>query len=280
MVRLPAEQRRSHFDLEQFRVQTPTGDSVALGDVADFERSRAPTVIQREGGKRTVNVSAKLAPGVASSQEVLSAVKSIDIPELMQAHPGLEVGFSGEQREQSESFAALGKNYLIALFIIFAMLAIPFRSYSQPLIIMSAIPFGIVGAILGHMLMGYKISMISVMGIIALSGVVVNDSLVLIDAANRYRREGASPYEAIAKAGARRFRPILLTSLTTFFGLAPMILETSVQARFLIPMAISLGFGVLFSTGVILVMVPALYMIVDDITEFTRSKPSTAGSTS
>ena len=136
MVRLPADQRRSHFDLEQFRVRTPTGGSVALGDVADFERSRAPTVIQREGGKRTVNVSAKLAPGVASSQEVLSAVKSVDIPELMAAHPGLEIGFSGEQREQSESFSALGKNYLIALFLIFAMLAIPFRSYIQPLIML------------------------------------------------------------------------------------------------------------------------------------------------
>jgi multidrug efflux pump subunit AcrB len=265
MVRLPAEQRRSQFDLEQFRVRTPSGGSVALGDVADFERNRAPTIIQREEGMRTLNVRARLATGVDSAQEVLSAVQRTDIPELLRKYPGLKIGFSGEQREQSESFAALGKNYLIALFIIFAMLAIPFRSYVQPLIIMSAIPFGIVGAIFGHLVMGYKLSMISVMGIIALSGVVVNDSLVLIDAANRYRREGAGPWEAISRAGARRFRPILLTSLTTFFGLAPMIFETSLQAKFLIPMALSLGFGVLFATFIVLLLVPAIYLIVEDI---------------
>jgi multidrug efflux pump subunit AcrB len=246
-------------------VRTPSGGSVALGDVADFERNRAPTIIQREEGMRTLNVRARLATGVDSAQEVLSAVQRTDIPELLSKHPGLKIGFSGEQREQSESFAALGKNYLIALFIIFAMLAIPFRSYVQPLIIMSAIPFGIVGAIIGHLVMGYKLSMISVMGIIALSGVVVNDSLVLIDAANRYRREGAGPWEAISRAGARRFRPILLTSLTTFFGLAPMIFETSLQAKFLIPMALSLGFGVLFATFIVLLLVPAIYLIVEDI---------------
>jgi len=265
MVRLPADQRRSEFDLDQLRLRTPTGASVALGDVATFDRSRAPTLIQREGGKRTVNVKAGLAPEAASSQEVLSAIKSTDIPDLLQQYPGLEIGFSGEQREQSESFAALGKNYLIALFVIFTLLAVPFKSYIQPLIIMSAIPFGIVGAILGHMLMGYKLSMISVMGIIALSGVVVNDSLVLVDAANKYRASGSSPREAIAQAGVRRFRPILLTSLTTFFGLVPMIFETSLQARFLIPMAISLGFGVLFATGIVLLLVPAFFLIVEDV---------------
>ncbi len=265
MVRLPEEQRTSEFDLEQFRLRTPTGASVALGDVASFERNRAPTVIQRESGKRTVNVQASRAPGVTTSQEVLSAIQTDDIPALLNKYPGLEIGFSGEQREQSESFKALGQNYLVALFIIFALLAVPFKSYIQPVIIMSAIPFGIVGAILGHMLMGYSLSMISVMGIIALSGVVVNDSLVLIDAANRYRREGSSPREAIIRAGIRRFRPILLTSLTTFFGLVPMIFETSLQARFLIPMAISLGFGVLFATVIVLLLVPAVFLIVEDV---------------
>ncbi len=264
MVRLPADQRQSEFDLDQLRIRTPTGASVALGDVADFERARSPTAIQREGGRRTVNVKSSLAPGVSSVQEVLSAVNKTDIPEMVAKYPGLEIGFSGEQREQTESFSALGNNYLIALFVIYAMLAIPFKSYAQPAIIMSAIPFGIVGAILGHLIMGYNISMISVMGIIALSGVVVNDSLVLIDAANRYRREGASPREAITRAGSRRLRPILLTSLTTFFGLMPMIFETSLQAKFLIPMAISLGYGVLFATFIVLLLVPAFYLIVED----------------
>jgi multidrug efflux pump subunit AcrB len=147
----------------------------------------------------------------------------------------------------------------------YALLAIPFRSYIQPVIIMSAIPFGIVGAVMGHFIMGYELSIISMMGIIALSGVVVNDSLVLIDAANTYRAEGLSPVDAVVKAGRRRMRPILLTSLTTFFGLLPMIWETSPQAKFLIPMAISLGFGVLFATIIVLLLVPALYILVEDL---------------
>ncbi len=265
MVRLPAEQRGSEFDLQAFKVRTPTGGSVALGDVAYFERTRSPTTINREDGKRTVNVSAKLAAHAASSQAVTAAVNETDIPEMTEKYPGLEVGYSGEQREQAESFASLGKNYLIALVAIYALLAIPFRSYMQPIIIMSAIPFGVVGAFLGHLVMGFNLNMISMFGIVALSGVVVNDSLVLVDGANRLRREGHSATEAIQMAGRQRFRPILLTSLTTFFGLAPMIFETSLQARFLIPMAISLGFGVLFATFIVLLLVPAVFLIVEDI---------------
>ena len=161
--------------------------------------------------------------------------------------------------------ASLGQNYLLALFAIYTLLAIPFKSYVQPFIIMSAIPFGFVGAVGGHMIMDFPLSIISMFGIVALTGVVVNDSLVLIDSANRYRREGADAYTAVVMGAKRRLRPILLTSLTTFLGLAPMIAEQSVQARFLIPMAISLGFGVLFATFVILLIVPALYMIIEDI---------------
>ncbi len=268
MVRLPEDQRGSEFDLHAFTVRTPAGASVALGDVASFQRSRSPTTINREDGKRTVNVKAKLAPQASSSQAVTAAVNAKDIPEMLETYPGLEIGYSGEQREQAESFASLGKNYLIALVVIYGLLAIPFRSYLQPLIIMSAIPFGVVGAFLGHLVMGFNLNVISMFGIVALSGVVVNDSLVLIDGANRARREGLSAIEAIQQAGRQRFRPILLTSLTTFFGLAPMIFETSMQARFLIPMAISLGFGVLFATFIILLLVPAVFMIVDDVQRF------------
>ena len=264
MLRLPSDQRVSEYDLEALRIRTPAGSSVALADVADVNRSRAPSSIQREDGKRTVNIKAQLAPGVESSQQVTAAVNATDIPELIAKYPGLEIGYSGEQREQAESFSSLGKNYLIALIAIYALLAIPFRSYMQPLIIMSAIPFGIVGAFFGHLVMGFNLNIISMFGIVALSGVVVNDSLVLVDSANRFRAEGRSASEAVQMAGARRFRPILLTSLTTFFGLAPMIFETSMQARFLIPMAISLGFGVLFATFIILLLVPAVYLIVDD----------------
>jgi multidrug efflux pump subunit AcrB len=277
MVRLPEAQRRSEFDLEQLQIRTPDGGFVPLLEVASFDRGRAPTSIQREEGRRKVNVAADLAPGVASSRDVLSAVTTSELPALQERYPGLTAELAGQQREQAESFAALGQNYVLALFVIFALLAVPFRSYTQPLIIMSAIPFGFIGAVMGHLLMGYAMSLISMFGIIALSGVVVNDSLVLIDAANQARREGRGAYEAIISAGARRLRPILLTSLTTFFGLAPMILETSVQARFLIPMAISLGFGVLFATVITLLIVPALYLVLEDAAALSARLRGVAG---
>ncbi len=264
MVRLPEAQRISETDLEQFMVRSPTGGFVPLAEVATFSRNRAPTSIVREDGRRIVNVKGELAPGVVSPQEVIRALNETELGALKASYPGLSAELVGEQRSQGEAFASLGQNYIVALFLIYALLAIPFRSYTQPIIIMSAIPFGFVGAVGGHLLMGYELSIISMMGIIALSGVVVNDSLVLVDAANRARAEGDDAWHAIIHAGVRRFRPILLTSLTTFFGLMPMIFETSMQARFLIPMAISLGFGVLFATVIALLIVPALYLIVED----------------
>ncbi len=265
MVRLPEAQRASEYDLDQLMIRTPEGGSVPLRSVASFERGYAPTTIDREEGARFVRVSAELAPGVASPQQVLKALEEDDLPAMEDKYPGLKISMAGEQREQAEAFGSLARGYGIGLIAIFGLLAIPLRSYTQPLVIMSAIPFGIVGAVAGHFVMGFSLSIISMFGIVALSGVVVNDSLVLIDAANTFRNEGMSPAEAIMSASVRRLRPILLTSLTTFFGLAPMIFETSIQARFLIPMAISLGFGVLFATGIVLVVVPALYMILDDL---------------
>ena len=208
----------------------------------------------------------ELTPEARSAQDVLSYLEADYLPQLMAAKPGLNAEFSGEQREQSETNASLARSYVLAMFVMYALLAIPFRSYLQPLVVMTAIPMGFVGAVFGHLAMGYSLSIISLFGIVALSGVVINDSLVLIDSTNQYRRAGATAYDAIVRGGMRRLRPILLTSLTTFFGLAPMIAETSMQAKFLIPMAISLGFGVLFATIIILVMVPAVYLIVDDLT--------------
>ena len=265
MVRLPKGQRESEADLSRFMLRTPTGGDVPLGYVASFERNVSPTTIRREDGQRQVTVSGELAEGVASPAEVLADLQKTAFVELKEKYPQLTLSLVGQQREQQEAFASLGQNYLMALFVIFALLALPFRSYLQPLIIMLVIPFGVVGAIGGHMLMGYALSIMSVFGIIALSGVVVNDSLVLIDATNRERLSGKTPLQAVLDAGVTRMRPILLTSLTTFFGLMPMISETSVQARFLIPMAISLGFGVLFATFVVLLLVPALYMIIEDV---------------
>ena len=265
MVRLPEEQRRSEYDLESLDIRTSQGGFVPLRHVAEFRRNQAPTSIDREDGRRVVTISGALAPGVRSPTRVLEAVDVDLIPSIKEGYPGLSVGLAGEQREQGEVFASLGPNFLVALFLIFSLLAIPLKSYVQPLVIMSAIPFGFVGAVLGHLVMGYEISFVSVMGIIALAGVVVNDSLVLVETTNRYRREGATAWDAIVRGGMRRLRPILLTSLTTFFGLLPMIFEPSVQARFLIPMAISLGFGVLFATFIILLLVPVFYMVTEDV---------------
>ena len=265
MVRLPAEQRRSEHDLEEFLVRTPRGGDVPLSYVASFERGISPTSIPREDGKRTVNVEGELAAGVVSPQKVLESLKSDVLPELVARNPGLSWQMVGSQRAQADGIASLRRNFGLAMLIIFGLIAVPFRSYIQPIIVMASIPFGIVGAVWGHVLMGYSLSFISGMGIVALAGVAVNDSLVLVDATNRARAQGESAWDAIVHGGTRRFRPILLTSLTTFFGLAPMILESSVQARFLIPMAISLGFGVLFATFIALLIVPALYLIVEDV---------------
>ncbi len=265
VARLPEAERESEYDLDRLTIRTSRGGEVPVNYVARAKRNRVPTSIRREDGRRVVTVSAELEPGVKSPRPVLSAIEKEYFPELQKKYPDLQAGFVGANREQAEAFGALGKGYLLALFVIYALLAVPFRSYVQPLIIMAVIPFGFVGAIAGHALMGYGLSIMSMFGLVALSGVVVNDSLVLIDATNKRRRDGATALEAILDGGATRFRPILLTSLTTFFGLAPMLAETSMQARFLIPMAISLAFGVLAATVIVLLMVPALYVVVEDV---------------
>jgi len=277
MVRLPEEQRRSEHDLSLLRLRTPSGGFVPLQQVANFERGRAPTEIRREHGRRVVTVSAKLAQGAQSPGEVIAALKNDVLPAFRERHTGIDIGFVGEQQEQAETFESLGSNFLLALFVIFAMLAVPMKSYTQPLVVMSAIPFGLVGAVFGHLVMGYGMSIISMFGLIALSGVVVNDSLVLVDAVNRVRRTGVTAVEAVVTGASRRFRPILLTSLTTFFGLLPMMFETSMQARFLIPMALSLGFGVLFVTVIALLIVPAFYVVLEDLHELVaRLRGTTA----
>src|SRR5690606_874079 len=192
------------------------------------------TRIKRREGRRIVNVTADVDGVTITGNDVVESLAIGPLPDLLERYDGLKYTLGGEQREQAESLGALGTGFQMALVCIFGLLAIAFRSYTQPLIIMIVIPFGIVGAILGHLFLGYGLSMISMMGVVALSGVVVNDSLILIVAVNSYRERGLDVYEALVKGGLRRFRPIILTSLTTFFGLVPMIFETSVQARFLI----------------------------------------------
>ncbi|MGB1014512.1 MAG: efflux RND transporter permease subunit [Nannocystaceae bacterium] len=267
MVRLPKSQRRSEHDLDTLKVRTAQGGDVPLHYVARLDRGQAPTAISRYDGQRTVTVSAEFAAWVKSPDEALETLEQAVFQPLLAQFPGLEIAMVGAQREQGESFAALSQGYAFALFVIFALLAVAFRSYVQPIIVMAVIPFGFVGAVWGHVVMGYGLSITSVIGLIAVSGVVVNDSLILIDATNRERRRGRGALDAAIEGGAMRLRAILLTSLTTFCGLMPMLTETSVQARFLIPMAISLGFGIVAATIVVLVIVPALYMIVEDLRE-------------
>jgi len=264
-VRLPEGERNSEANLESLIVATPDGGEVPLYQVANVSRGRAYTNINRRNGRRIVTVTTNVEP-VSETSKVLAAMKDEVMPEIMLDFPGLSFSFEGRQADQRDSMIALRNNYGIALLLIYVLLAIPFRSYVQPLIVMTAIPFAGVGAILGHLIMGFNLSVISVMGMIALSGVVINDALVMVDYANRRRREGATPEEAIESAGIRRFRPIWLTTMTTFCGIAPMIFETSRQARFLIPMALSLGYGIVFATAITLVLVPALYMVVEDAT--------------
>jgi len=263
-VKLPKEQRNSEYDIEQLLVRTPLGKDVPLMQVATVERGRSYTSIQRRNGRRTVTVTANVEP-IDDTSQVKTTLEEDVLPQLVKDYPGLSYQWEGRQADLSEGMQSLLIGFIFALLGIYAMLAIPFKSYAQPIIVMVAIPFGIIGAVIGHMIMGYSLSMMSFMGIVALSGVVVNDSLILIDYANQIRREsGVSAFEAIHQAGIRRFRPIMLTTLTTFGGLTPMIFETSRQARFMIPMAISLGYGILFSTTVTLVLVPCLYMMLND----------------
>jgi multidrug efflux pump subunit AcrB len=263
-VRLPENERTSEYHVEHLMIQTPAGIFVPLAEIATVERGRAYTSISRRDARRTVTVSANVEP-MGETGQVQAALNSTLLPELARKYTGLTYGYQGRQADMKESMQILIGGFALSMLAIYFLLAIPFRSYSQPLIVMIAIPFGIVGAILGHLLMGYNLSLMSMMGIVALAGVVVNDSLVLIDYANRQRRDGVGSVEAIRIAGLRRFRPIILTTLTTFGGLAPMIFETSRQARFMIPMALSLGFGILFATVITLVLVPCLYLLIDDI---------------
>ncbi len=268
MVRYPESQRRSLGDIDEMRIRLPGGSEVPFATVATLEEGRGYAVINRTDRRRVVTVSADVDETQANANEISSDLRRNVLPALAVDFPGLTFDFEGEQRQQQESLDSLKVNFIVAQLGIFALLAIPFRSYSQPLIIMSAIPFGLIGAVFGHTLMGLDLTLLSMFGMVALTGVVVNDSLIMVDYINRQREAGAAIEEAIRQAGMRRFRPILLTTATTFLGLSPMIFETSMQAKFLIPMAVSLGYGIVFATAITLILVPSLYRILEDLKGF------------
>jgi len=272
MVRYPEKTRETLAGISSMRLRLPDGSETPFGNVAVLHEGRGYATINRTDRRRVVSVTGTVDEDVANANEINTDLKSKVLPQLQRDFPGLGFSFEGQQKQQKESMQSILINSVVALLAIFCLLAIPFKSYLQPIIVMSAIPFGFVGAILGHLLMGYNLSMMSAFGIVALTGVVVNDSLIMVDLINRERQHGRSLAQVIRSAGKRRFRPILLTTLTTFLGLTPMILETSLQARFLIPMALSLGFGVMFATAITLLLVPCLYNILEDLKGIVTSR--------
>ncbi len=276
LVRLPATERADFRTLNDLLIRTPTGQSVPLAQVATLTPGRGPQEIKRIDRYRTVNITAEVDK-LSTNMTVLQNDIRAFLDELMVQHPSLSYVMEGEAREQRESFGSLQSGILIVLFAIYSMLALPLKSYTQPLVVMSVIPFGLIGATAGHWLMGYNLSMLSIMGLMALTGVVVNDSLVLVDAVRKQREAGKTLHEAVLDAGVIRFRPILLTSLTTFFGLMPLLMEKSTTAQFLIPMGISLGFGILFATAITLILVPVNILVGDDVRRLFSPRDAAIG---
>ncbi len=278
MVRYPESERRSIGNLEAMRVRTPDGREVPFSEVAVMEQGRGYATIKRVDRRRSVNVTADVDDTQTTSGVVLSDLRANVLPEILASHPGVVYTLEGQEAEMRDSMGGLQRGFTIALILIYALLAVPLKSYAQPLVIMSAIPFGIVGAVWGHVIMGMPLTMLSMFGIVALAGVVVNDSLVMVDFINRKRKGGVDLAVAVRRAGVVRFRPILLTSVTTFLALLPLLLEKSMQAKFMVPMAVSLGFGVIFSTFITLVLVPAGYMIMEDLKQGFGNLPGNVAS--
>ena len=265
MIRYPEDERNSISDIADVRIITPTGAEVPLSEVAQVKIVDGVNRIRRENAKRTVNVWAAVNTDKIEPFAIAEEIRDEYLPSLLKSYPGVKSDVAGRIQEEMDSADEQLRDFGISMMIIFALLAIPLRSYSQPLIIMSVIPFGIVGAMFGHMILGMTMSSLSMFGIIAVAGVVVNDSLVMVDFVNKARQEGIATKIAVVQAGARRFRAILLTSITTFIGVMPIIFETSLQAKIVIPMAVSLAFGVLFATFVTLLLLPCLYVALEDI---------------
>lgn len=262
LVRLPEEERQYQRDIEHLLIVTPTGARVPLNSIATLAKGSSPAQIKRKNSTQVVTIGAAVEPR-SMIPSIQSTLETQYFPEISARYPSVDIGYGGRQADNSKSLSSLKDGLIFALIAIYILLAIPFKSYKQPLLIMMVIPFGVTGALCGLLILDLGLSIIAIMGMLALCGVVVNDSLILIDYANGLREKGVHIKQAILDACERRFRPILLTTLTTFGGLAPMVFETSRQAKFITPMAVSLGFGILFTTFVCLLILPALYVVLD-----------------
>ena len=262
-VRLPKEERNTIDDLANYWIRTPGGEFIPLWEVAEIEPGLSPTTINRRNGKRIVTVTADTDTSVITGNEIIDYMEQNAFPEILRNTSTVEFSLGGENRQVAELLPVLLSNLAMAMFAIYVLLAIPFRSYIQPVIVMSAIPFAWIGALFGHYVMGFNMSIVSLFGVIGLSGVIINGALVLLDFANEGIAKGKDIQHALIDAAKSRFRPILLTSMTTFIGVSPIMADTSLQGQFLVPIAISLGFGVLFGTPILILMVPALTMAVE-----------------
>jgi multidrug efflux pump subunit AcrB len=276
MVRYPEQERRSLGSLESMYLRAPDGTEVPFDTVATYSLVPGYQKIERLDRMRTLEIRADVKPGEVQPRAVVDAIIADYLPAWQQAHPGLIMRLDGELQEEEEFSRAFIKYFGLSMLVIYGLMAIAFRSYAQPLLVLTAVPFGLMGAIYGHAILDWQVSMFSMLGVLACAGVVVNDNLVLIDRINTLRDEGADLATALLQGGEDRFRPIILTSLTTFVGLLPIMSETSVQAQFLIPMVTSLAFGVLFATGVTLLLVPALYLMAEDLKARIKGLPKTA----
>ena len=259
-VRLPEEERNSLADIDRYVVRTPAGTEVPLGQVADAHFTRSSTAIHTVDGQRVITVTANVDSRVANGQQVNATLESEILEPMAAEHPGFGYDFGGEQRQQRQIVGALSGSLIVVFMIMFALLAIPFGSYSQPLIVMAAIPLGFVGAVLGHLLLGLSFGFMSLQGLVGCFGVVINDSLVMINFINEKRDAGLEPREAIIVGTKARVRAILLTSVTTFLGVAPLVFERDPAAQHLVPVAAALAFGVLVATPLLMLVVPALVM--------------------
>jgi multidrug efflux pump subunit AcrB len=272
MVRYSDKERRSIAGIEDMRIRTLDGQEIPIEEVADITTGRSYSVVNRVDRKRTISVLSDINEDTTNASVIVADLKANFLPGLVERYPGITYALEGQEKRTRESLDSLKSGYFLAMMGIFLLLASQFRSYMQPLIIMMAIPFGLIGAILGHLVLGMEFTLVSVFGIVALSGIVVNDSLILIDFINRAVRSGMDVDKAVIESGRARFRPVLLTSVTTIAGLFPLLLERSFQAQFLVPMAVSLCFGLLVATILTLLYVPALYLIVEDITHLFKGR--------
>lgn len=274
LVRFPIGERSTIASLNEMLITAPNGRLIPLANVAEIEPGRGPSQITRIDGYRVLNVTADVDKENTNMVVLLADVQDF-VDTLLVKYPSVSYTLEGEQRRQAETFGSLGLGIMIVLFAIYCLLALPLKSYIQPILVMSIIPFGIIGAVIGHWLMGQTLTILSMLGLMALTGVVINDSLVLVDFINqRHRNAGEALLSAVERAGVVRFRPVMLTSLTTFFGLLPLLLDKSSSAQFLVPMAISLGFGILFATAITLILIPTNIMIADDIMKLLNSRIS------